>query len=43
MISLNRIIKLRDLEIFRVSKNRKVFSYVVIEDIRNPFTAEDKN
>jgi len=42
MISLNRIIKLRDLEIFRVSKNGQIFSYVVIEDTRNPFTEEDK-
>ncbi|QTL48130.1 MULTISPECIES: terpene synthase [Priestia] len=42
MISFNRIIKLRDLEIFRVSKNGKIFSYAVIEDTRNPFTEEDK-
>ncbi|MDF2013901.1 terpene synthase [Priestia megaterium] len=42
MISLNRIIKLRDLEIFRVSKNGRIFSYVVIEDTRKPFTEEDK-
>ncbi|MGG1366544.1 terpene synthase [Priestia megaterium] len=42
MISFNRIIKLRDLEIFRVSKNRTIFSYVVIEDTRKPFTEEDK-
>ncbi|MED3881812.1 terpene synthase [Priestia megaterium] len=42
MISFNRIIKLRDVEIFRVSKNGTIFSYVVIEDTRNPFTEEDK-
>ncbi|MED4059307.1 terpene synthase [Priestia megaterium] len=42
MISFNRIIKLRDLEIFRVSKNGTIFSYVVIEDTRKPFTGEDK-
>ncbi|MFE3888004.1 terpene synthase [Priestia sp. YIM B13446] len=42
MISFNRIIKLRDLEIFRVSKNGTIFSYVVIEDTRKPFTEEDK-
>ncbi|MCP1447835.1 terpene synthase [Priestia megaterium] len=42
MISFNRIIKLRDLEIFRVSKNGIIFSYVVIEDTRKPFTEEDK-
>ena len=42
MISFNRIIKLRDLEIFRVSKDGQIFSYVVIEDTRKPFTEEDK-
>jgi len=33
---------LRDLEIFRVSKDGQIFSYVVIEDTRKPFTEEDK-
>ncbi|MFT8322940.1 MAG: terpene synthase, partial [Bacillus sp. (in: firmicutes)] len=42
MISLHRIIKLRDLEIFHVLKNGIILSYVVIEDTRNPFTEEDK-
>lgn len=42
MISLNRILKLRDLEIFRVLKNGNILSYVVIEDDRKPFTEEDK-
>lgn len=42
MISLNRILKLRDLEIFLVLKNGNILSYVVIEDTRNPFTEEDK-
>ncbi|MBV6738513.1 terpene synthase [Priestia megaterium] len=42
MVSFNRIIKLRDLEIFRVSKDGQIFSYVVIEDTRKPFTEEDK-
>ncbi|WP_456363487.1 terpene synthase [Priestia aryabhattai] len=42
MITLNRIIKLRDLEIFRASRNGQIFSYIVIEDTRNPFTEEDK-
>lgn len=42
MISLNRILKLRDLEIFHVLKNGNILSYVVIEDTRNPFTEEDK-
>lgn len=42
MISLNRILKLRDLEIFRVLKNENILSYVVIEDTRKPFTEEDR-
>lgn len=42
MISLNRVLKLRDLEIFRVFKNGNILAYVVIEDTRNPFTEEDK-
>ncbi|MEH7486548.1 terpene synthase, partial [Priestia megaterium] len=42
MISLHRILKLRDLEIFHVSRNGRIISYVVIEDTRNPFTEEDK-
>lgn len=42
MISLNRILKLRDLEIFRVLKNENILSYVVIEDTRKPFTKEDR-
>ncbi|MGE7920133.1 terpene synthase [Viridibacillus sp. NPDC093762] len=42
MISLNRVLKLRDLEIFRVFKNGSILAYVVIEDTRNPFTEEDK-
>jgi len=33
---------LRDLEIFRVSKDGQILSYVVIEDTRKPFTEEDK-
>ncbi|WP_110929137.1 terpene synthase [Bacillus massiliglaciei] len=42
MISLTRVLKLRDLEIFHVFKNGKMLSYVIIEDTRNPFTEEDK-
>lgn len=42
MISLHRILKLRDLEIFQVERNGTILSYVVIEDTRNPFTEEDK-
>ncbi|WJN43540.1 terpene synthase [Priestia aryabhattai] len=43
MISLHRILKLRDLEIFHVSRNGRIISYVVIEDTRNPFTEEDSD
>ncbi|WP_338782394.1 terpene synthase [Metabacillus sp. FJAT-52054] len=42
MISLHRILRLRDLEIFHVLKNGNILAYVVIEDTRNPFTEEDK-
>ncbi|MBT2713303.1 terpene synthase [Pseudomonas sp. ISL-88] len=42
MISLNRALKLRDLEVFRVLKDGNILSYVIIEDTRKPFTEEDK-
>lgn len=42
MLSLNRALKLRDLEIFRVLKDGNILSYVIIEDTRKPFTEEDK-
>lgn len=42
MISLHRILKLRDLEIFQVEREGTILSYVVIEDTRKPFTEEDK-
>ena len=42
MISLNRVLKLRDLEVFRVLKDGNILSYVIIEDTRKPFTKEDK-
>ncbi|MCL9635993.1 terpene synthase [Priestia aryabhattai] len=42
MISLHRILKLRDLEIFHVTRNGRIISYVVIEDTRSPFTEKDK-
>ncbi|MBQ4870353.1 terpene synthase [Priestia megaterium] len=42
MISLHRVLKLRDLEIFQVEREGTILSYVVIEDTRNPFTEEDK-
>ncbi|MFS2174214.1 hypothetical protein [Priestia megaterium] len=42
MISLHRVLKLRDLEIFQVEREGTILSYVVIEDTRKPFTEEDK-
>ncbi len=42
MISDQRILKLRDLEIFLGLKDGNILAYVVIEDTRNPFTEEDK-
>lgn len=42
MISLSRILNLRNLEIFHVLKNGNILAYVVIEDTRKPFTEEDK-
>lgn len=42
MISLSRILKLRDLEIFHVLNNGYILAYVIIEDTKNPFTEEDK-
>ncbi len=42
MISLSRILKLRDLEIFHVLNNGNILAYVIIEDTKNPFTEEDK-
>lgn len=42
MLSLNRALKLRDLEVFRVLKDGNILSYVIIEDTRKPFTEEDR-
>lgn len=42
MLSLYRVLKLRDLEIFHVGKNGEILSYVIIEDTRHPFTDKDK-
>lgn len=42
MITLNRILKLRDLEIFHVCKNESILCYAIIEDTRSSFTEEDK-
>nr|WP_282063020.1 terpene synthase [Bacillus pumilus] len=39
---LNRPLKLRDLEIFSVMKDHQILCYVIIEDTRKPFTAEDR-
>ncbi|MEK9198198.1 hypothetical protein [Ureibacillus sp. FSL E2-3493] len=42
MISIDRKLRLRDLEIFRFYKENKMLAYVIIEDTRGPFTEEDK-
>jgi hypothetical protein len=42
MISINRKLRLRDLEVFRFFKDNKMLTYVIIEDTRGPFTEEDK-
>ncbi|MEK3981563.1 terpene synthase [Psychrobacillus sp. FSL K6-2836] len=42
MISIDRKLRLRDLEVFRFFKDDKMLAYVIIEDTRGPFTEEDK-
>ncbi|MEK5147967.1 terpene synthase [Psychrobacillus sp. FSL K6-4615] len=42
MISIDRKIRLQDLEIFRFFKDHKMLAYVIIEDTRGPYTEEDK-
>ena len=42
LLSLKRVLKLRDLEIFIVYKNEKILSYALIEDTRDVYTTEDK-
>lgn len=42
MIRLSRPLKLRDLEIFSVMKDHMILCYVIIEDMRKPFTEEDR-
>lgn len=42
MISIDRKLRLRDLEIFRFFKDYTMLAYVVIEDTRSPYTEEDK-
>ena len=43
MISIDRKLRLRDLEVFRFFKDNKMLAYVIIEDTRGPFTEEDIN
>jgi hypothetical protein len=42
MISIDRKLRLRDLEIFRFFKDDEVLSYVIIEDTRGSYTEEDR-
>ena len=42
MISIDRKLRLRDLEVFRFFKDDKMLAYVIIEDTRGPYTEEDK-
>ncbi|WP_411801593.1 MULTISPECIES: terpene synthase [Bacillus] len=42
MQELNRVLKLRDLEIFSVMKDNLILCYVIIKDTRKPFTEEDR-
>ncbi|MGM0757383.1 MAG: terpene synthase [Bacillota bacterium] len=42
MLRLSRPLKLRDLEIFSVMKDHMILCYVIIEDMRKPFTEEDR-
>ncbi|RIJ63336.1 terpene synthase [Rummeliibacillus sp. TYF005] len=42
MISLNRVLNLSDLEVYRVFKDENILSYAIIEDTKQPFTEEDK-
>ena len=42
MISIDRKLRLRDLEVLRFFKDNKMLAYVIIEDTRGPFTEEDK-
>ena len=42
MISLNRVLNLSDLEVYRVFKDGNILSYAIIEDTKKPFTEEDK-
>lgn len=43
MISTDRKLILRDLEVFRFFKDNKMLANVIIEDTRGPFTEGDKS
>ncbi|PID05270.1 terpene synthase, partial [Sporosarcina sp. P31] len=40
MISIDRKLRLKDLEIFRFLKDNVVLAYIIIEDTRKPYTEE---
>lgn len=42
MVSINRKLRLKDLEVYRFMKDEVVLSYVIIEDTRKPYTEVDK-
>jgi len=42
MISIDRKLRLQDLEIFRFFKDNRMLAYIIIEDTRGPYTEEDK-
>ena len=42
MISIDRKLRLKDLEIFRFIRDYRVLAYAIIEDTRGPYTEEDK-
>ena len=43
MISIDRKLRLRDLEVYRFFKDNKMLAYIIIEDTRGPYTEQDKN
>ena len=42
MISIDRKLRLQDLEVFRFIRDYRILAYVIIEDTRGPYTEEDK-
>ena len=42
MISIDRKLRLRDLEVYRFFKDNKMLAYIIIEDTRGPYTEQDK-